>query len=443
MTIGYTSAIGSHVGMVRANNQDSGYAGAKLFLVADGMGGHAGGDVASALVTRAIARLDIDATTTDEHSDTAPSDPATGDAAISNTQSEQPKKVAGRLAEALIQANNMLRNTVGERPELSGLGTTFCGFMTVGEKLALAHIGDSRLYLLRNEKMRQITTDHTFVQRLVDSGRITEEEAKTHPRRSVLMRVLGDVDSSPEIDTEVLTTEPGDVWLLCSDGLCGYVEESDIEKILRRRNTLQGAVNELIDRALFFGAPDNVTVVLVEAHDDPLHQLETGAARFAGSAETTTETGTVSAPSTAKIRLLGRTRRSLRRTTPVAESHFEPRVDEYLAELIAETRRRNRRRRLLWALGLLSVVAILLGGAALGYQWTQTRYFVGTDGETVIIYRGVQQHIGSFPLHSIAERTDIPLTALDGLERNQIRRSLNAESLEAAREIVARLGVEE
>ena len=445
MTVGYASAIGSHVGMVRSNNQDSGYAGNRLFLVADGMGGHAGGDVASALTTRAISKLDEFA------KDGGEDQPASGDGepgTISTAANptptgipSSPEAAAKMLADALLKANRMLRATVGERPELSGLGTTFSGFLTMGDQLALAHIGDSRLYLLRDGTMKQITKDHTFVQRLVDSGRITEEEAKTHPRRSVLMRVLGDVDSNPDIDTDVLDTQPGDVWLLCSDGLCGYVEEEDIEKILLRRHSLQDAVDSLIDKALSFGAPDNVTVVLVETQPGPASNTEPGTPRFAGSAATTTDTGTVRETGTARIRLMPR-RRVVRRAQPVEESHFEPRVDEYLNELIAETKRRNRRRRLLWTLGLLGVIALICGGVALAYEWTQTRYFVGTDGDTVIIYQGVQQGIGSLALHSVAEDTGIPLTALDGLERRQIERTLSASSLDEARDIVTRLGVD-
>lgn len=436
MTVGYTSAIGSHVGMVRSNNQDSGYAGNTLFLVADGMGGHAGGDVASALTTRAIARLDVQPTPGVEATEVSPDTLA---ADTSNQAPPQdPNATAQRLADALLQANRMLRATVGDRPELAGMGTTFTGFITVGDQLSLAHIGDSRLYLVRDGKMSQITKDHTFVQRLVDSGRITEEEAKTHPRRSVLMRVLGDVDSSPNIDTEVLDTRPGDLWLLCSDGLCGYVEEDDIEKIVLRRSSLQNAVDALIDKALSFGAPDNVTAVLVETEQGPASNYEAGAPRFVGSAATEPELESES--STARVRLLNR-RRVVRRAQPVAESHFEPRVDEYLNELIAETKRRNRRRRLFWALGLIAVVAVLFSGILLGYQWTQTRYFVGTDGQSVIIYRGVQQDIGSFSLYSVAEDTDIPMSALGGLERRQVERTLGAASLEEARDIVTRLGV--
>ena len=122
------------------------------------------------------------------------------------------------------------------------------------------------------------------------------------------------------------------------------------------------------------------------------------------------------------------------------ESHFEPRVDEYLAELLAETKRRNWRRRLLWLLGALGVIIALGGAAVFGYQWTQTRYFVGTNGETVIIYRGVQQDLGSISLHSEAEDTGIPLDQLDGLEQRQVERTLSANSLDEAREIVLRLG---
>ena len=434
----YASAIGSHVGMVRSNNQDSGYAGFRLFLVADGMGGHAGGDVASALTAQAMSKVDAPlAKRRRTDADGAPVADATAPIDVVSPALEDPQQAAKLLRDHLLKTNRMLRSTVGDRPELAGMGTTFSGFLTVGDELALAHIGDSRLYLLRDDKLTQITKDHTFVQRLVDSGRITEEEAKTHPRRSVLMRVLGDVESMPEIDTSVLETQPGDVWLLCSDGLCGYVEDDDIERILRRRTSLQGAVDGLIDKSLAHGAPDNVTVVLVETLAEP-DQSEPAGPRFAGSAAQ--EVQDTEPVSTARTRILSR-RRIVRRAQPVAESHFEPRVDEYLKELIAETKRRNRRRRVLGVLALLALIGAIAGALAIGYQWTQTRYYVGTDGETVIIYRGVQQNIIGFPLSSVAEDTEIPLSSLDGLEQRQVQRTLSAGSITEARDIVTRLGV--
>ena len=189
MAIVSQSAAASHVGKIRSNNQDSGYAGHTLFVVADGMGGHAGGDVASAIATKRIIEAD------------------------KPYLSAQDAEFA--LQAALIAANSQLAETVFEHAELTGMGTTVSALIVLEDQVAIAHIGDSRIYLMRDGELAQITTDHTFVQRLVDSGRITEQEAKVHPRRSVLMRVLGDVESAPEIDTSILVTRTGDRWLIC------------------------------------------------------------------------------------------------------------------------------------------------------------------------------------------------------------------------------------
>ena len=232
------SAAVSHVGKIRANNQDSAYAGSYLFVVADGMGGHAGGDVASAIAIRRIS--EVDQKFTSAH-----------DAVFA-------------LQSSLIAANALLAETVFEHNELTGMGTTVSGLVRVDNQIAMAHIGDSRVYRFRGAKLEQISTDHTFVQRLVDSGRITPEEAAIHPRRSVLMRVLGDVDAAPEIDTEVFDTAPGDRWMICSDGLSSYVSDEKIEHVLATVPASQDAAERLIKESLDQGAPDNVTVVLLD-----------------------------------------------------------------------------------------------------------------------------------------------------------------------------------
>src|SRR5438067_3457523 len=207
MTIVTAGAAVSHVGRVRSNNQDSGYAGVQLFVVADGMGGHAGGDVASAIAVNRIAQTDrLDFAT--------------------------PQEAEFALQASLVAANQLINEAVYEHPELTGMGTTVSALVRVGDAVATAHIGDSRIYLLRDGELSQITNDHTFVQRLVDSGRITPEEALVHPRRSVLMRVLGDIDQAPEIDTSIVTTVKGDRWMLCSDGLSSYVTEDRIRSVL-------------------------------------------------------------------------------------------------------------------------------------------------------------------------------------------------------------------
>lgn len=417
MALSYKSVIASHVGMIRANNQDSGFAGSRLFMVADGMGGHAGGDVASALTTRDVASIDTETF-------------------------ESPREAADALEQRLLEANRMLSRTVMTKQELAGMGTTFCGFLAYGDQLALAHIGDSRLYRFRDGKLKQITKDHTFVQRLVDSGRITEEEAATHPRRSVLMRVLGDVDSAPDVDTEVLDSLPDDLWLLCSDGLCGYVEDDIIERILVERTSLDDAVNSLIDVTLSHGAPDNVTVALIEAQADPL-DVDPGP-RFVGSAAKDHPDGV--SQDTRPIRRFSKfsaTSRRVKKMQPVEEAHFEPRVDEYLAELVAETKRQNRNRQILTLAALLLAIGAIASLLFVGYQWTQTQYFVGTNGDTVVIFQGVQPQVGSISLSSEAEDTMIPIDKLTPYQRSQVEKTINASSLDDARNIVIRLGGED
>ncbi|WGD37364.1 Stp1/IreP family PP2C-type Ser/Thr phosphatase [Lysinibacter sp. HNR] len=406
MTVFFSTAASSHVGMVRANNQDSGYSGQHMFVVADGMGGHAGGDVASALTIKKITDLD--------------------------REFDKPEEATESFREKLLDVNKVLSETVYEHPELAGMGTTVSGLIAVGDQLALGHIGDSRIYLLRGGELSQITEDHTFVQRLVESGRITEEEAKTHPRRSVLMRVLGDVDSSPEIDTMVFTAQPDDVWLLCSDGLSSYVSNDEMYDILVNRISLESAVDKLIEKSLVHGAPDNVTAILVEAHGTPQPPLET---KMVGAAALPIAYG----ESDAEIVQPGGWLRGGRRIAPVPESHFEPGGDEYLDEIIAESKRRVRQRRLFWFLSMLLVLIVLVSSAFIAYQWTQTRFFVGTNGSTVIIYRGVQQDIGPISLSSVYEDTGIPVKDLGQFDQQRLTETISADSLENARKIVTRL----
>src|SRR5690606_20730010 len=216
----------------------------QLFVVADGMGGHAGGDVASAIAIKRV--IEADKPFTSAH-----------DAEFA-------------LRSALLAANSLLAETVFEHPELTGMGTTVSAIMRLNDKVVLAHIGDSRVYRYRDGVLEQISADHTFVQRLVDSGRITPEEAAVHPRRSVLMRVLGDIDASPDIDTAVLDTQPGDRWLLCSDGLSSYVSDEKIANILKSTAGTEAVANRLVRESLDQGAPDNVTVVVVDVAEDDM-----------------------------------------------------------------------------------------------------------------------------------------------------------------------------
>jgi serine/threonine protein phosphatase PrpC len=402
------SAAISHVGKIRSNNQDSGYAGRHLFVVADGMGGHAGGDVASAIAIKRITEVDDQEFTSALDAEFA-------------------------LQTALLAANQRLAETVFDHSELTGMGTTVSGLLRVGDEVALAHIGDSRIYLFRDGHLKQITQDHTFVQRLVDSGRITPEEAAVHPRRSVLMRVLGDVDAAPEIDTTVLSVQPGDRWMICSDGLSSYVGEERIGAVLADEDDAERASERLIKESLDQGAPDNVTVVIMDVDDSGSSAHEPP--RIVGSAALPLQFET---DTRRNVRLPSLLLHPLKSIQP-DPSHFEPESEEYLHELIAEDRRRARRRRATWLVFVSLVVAAVVAGIVFGYQWTQSRYFVGEADGTVAIYQGVQQDIGPISMSSVYQQTTVDLDDLPAYQRDSVEGTINAESLDDARRIVDRL----
>ncbi|ROS58137.1 protein phosphatase [Frigoribacterium sp. PhB160] len=403
------SAALSDVGKIRSNNQDSGYAGTRLFVVADGMGGHAGGDVASAIAIRRIRETDRQYT-------------SPGDAEFA-------------LQSSLIAANQLLAETVFEHQELTGMGTTVSAMLRVGDSMAIAHIGDSRIYLWREEELSQITSDHTFVQRLVDSGRITPEEAAVHPRRSVLMRVLGDVDAAPEIDTATLGTQPGDRWLICSDGLSSYLAEDRIKKALGAGLDADETARRLVKETLDHGAPDNVTVVVVDVDETGDSAVEPPVTVGSASVPLTFEAEAGRKP----LRLPTILLHPLKVASTPEDSHFEPESDEYLAELIAEDRRRRRRRRVTWLVALVVAVGALVAGLVLAYQWTQDHYYVGEDGGTVVIYRGVQQSLGPITLSEVFEQTDLQVADLPNYTQQTVSDTINADSLRDARAIVERL----
>ncbi|MFM9919432.1 Stp1/IreP family PP2C-type Ser/Thr phosphatase [Lacisediminihabitans sp. H27-G8] len=407
-TSGKSTAV-SHVGKIRANNQDSGYAGTQLFVVADGMGGHAGGDVASAIALKRVMEADR------QYASAADAEFA--------------------LQSALSAANTMLAETVFEHPELTGMGTTVSAILRSGSQVAIAHIGDSRIYLLRDGTLKQITADHTFVQRLVDSGRITPEEAAVHPRRSVLMRVLGDVDATPEIDTTVFDVLPGDRWMLCSDGLSSYVSDDKIEHTLTTQAVVRDAADRLVKESLDQGAPDNVTVVIVDI--DETGESASSPVMIVGSAASplTFEGESGRRP----LRLPTLLLHPLKSTQAHEDSHFEPESDEYLDELILEDRRRARRRRITWLVGIIVIVALLASALFVGYRWSQSLYYVGADGQTVAIYRGIQQDLGPITLHSIYSETSVRLEDLPSYTRKTVVDTISASDLADAKAIIKRL----
>jgi protein phosphatase len=408
-TISYAA---SDIGKHRSSNQDSGYAGYQLFFVADGMGGHAGGDIASAISSQRIA--------------------------LTDSRYESVEEAIESLKNGVLEANGMLSSTVQEHPELEGMGTTFSGLLLHGTQLISAHIGDSRIYRARDGEVTQITHDHTFVQKLVDMGRITPEEALVHPRRSVLMRVLGDVSGEPELDIAVHDALAGDRWLLCSDGLSGVVPENVMDRILTSKIPTEEVAELLVGEALEFGAPDNVTVVIIDIVRPATKVDFEPSAHFVGSAANEV---VIEERKGGKILRLFSPRSLLELLqTPEDPSQYAPESEELLNKILLETRRKIRWRSVRIIASWLLVAGLLAGMGFVAYQYTQTRYYVDVYQGQVTIFQGIRESLGPLNFSKPYRVTEIMFDDLSPFQQTLLERSISAESLEDAERIVQQLG---
>ncbi|WP_368388050.1 PP2C family serine/threonine-protein phosphatase [Schaalia turicensis] len=372
--IEFRCAARSDVGLVRSNNQDSGYAGPNLLVLADGMGGPAGGDIASSVAIAHLVPLD---------SDSYPAD-----------------KMLPLLREALMDAHDELSDRSRRDKDLEGLGTTCIALMRSGNKLAMVHIGDSRAYVLRGEALTQVTTDHSFVQYLVESGQITPEEAEHHPNKNVVLRVLGDSQADVTPDETIREAVVGDRWLLCSDGLSGVVSPETLGAVLAEIDDPGECAEELIRLALRAGGPDNITCVVADIVEPGSYPV--GPPQIVGAAAIDRHAASRGGEGAA-----GRAA-ALRKQRRLA-------IDEDDGE--DQTKRRA------WFAPLLGlVVAVLLGvGGWLGWSWTQSQYYViGQDGY-VVIYQGIPQSLGPWKFSHAAEVTDLSLAELTDADRQRLQ----------------------
>jgi protein phosphatase len=411
MSIKTLSYAASDIGKHRSSNQDSGYAGYQLYFVADGMGGHAGGDIASAITSQRVALTDARYDSIDEAIET--------------------------LRKGILEANGMLAATVSEHPELEGMGTTFSGMLVQGNQIITAHIGDSRIYLVRDGEVRQITTDHTFVQRLVEMGRISAEEALVHPRRSVLMRVLGDVVGEPEVDIALFDAVAGDRWMICSDGLSGVVPDEVMERILTSNISPDEAAELLVGEALEFGAPDNVTVVITDVVRASVQTDYEPYAHFVGSAAS--EVVIEERRGSKILKLLNPLSLLELLQTPEDPTEYQPESEEALEKILAETKRKIR-----WRTARTITAWVLIGLAAAGvgylaYAYTQTRYYVAEFEGQVTIFQGIREQLGPFKFSSPYQVSEISTDELSPFQQELISRSISAESLEDAERILSQL----
>ena len=401
----------SDVGRVRKDNQDSGYASENLLVIADGVGGAARGDVASSTAVQILRRLD------------AP----------------PPKDLLEAVAGAIHRAHDRIAELVDEDPELEGTSTTVTAALFDGRRVGIGHVGDSRGYLLRDGELSQLTKDHTFVQSLIDEGRITEEESRTHPHRNLILRA---VDGVHETDPDLFTIElvAGDRLLLCSDGCSGVLDNGRLADILGT-GTVDYAVVELVRASLEAGSSDNITCVVADVVDvdapvdaETMASTATGPMLVGAAAEQPRRAG-----ATSKSFFRGHRGGDTGELEPVPglETESAP-VDPEELRYAPRPPRRFAWLRRIAILIALAVVLALAGTAA--YSWTQKQYYVAADGPRVAIYQGIDAAVPGMTLSKLYQPSKITLAALPAYRAAQVRDGISADDLADARNIVANIG---
>lgn len=394
MSIQLRYAARSHVGLVRKNNQDSGYAGPHLLVLADGMGGPAGGDIASSVAVAHLAPLDQDSHAADD--------------------------LLNLLRAAIQEAHQELVELSESYEELAGLGTTCVAILRSGNKMGMVHIGDSRAYLLRDADLTQVTTDHSFVQYLVETGEITPEEAAHHPKRSVLLRVLGDSKGEVTLDESMRAAVMGDRWMLCSDGLSGVVSAETIGDVLRSEPNPEACCEQLVALALKSGAPDNVTVVVADVVDSD-DELTPTAAQVVGAASTTPAGASIGQSTPAERAAM------LRRGKPLEETERAP---------VHDPRKLSLKAKIFTILTALVLLAALGFGTYQAYQWSQTQYFLGVKDGEVTLFQGINQSIGSWDLYHPVKKQGLRYANLAPVIQDRLDATIALQSPKEANKIL-------
>ncbi|MBA3728286.1 MAG: Stp1/IreP family PP2C-type Ser/Thr phosphatase [Actinobacteria bacterium] len=388
------------IGRSRDHNEDGYLVREPLFAVADGMGGHRGGEVASSVALESLAQL--------------------------------PKESDGllrALVDRIREANRMVLERGESDPELRGMGTTLTALVTQEQKAHVAHVGDSRAYLLRDGSLQQLTEDHSLVQRMVREGKLTPEQAGRHPQRSILTRALG-VDAEVAVDELTLPLLAGDRLLLCTDGLTGMIDPDRIHEILESERDPQAASDLLVEEANGAGGDDNITVVVVDFEDAP------GGAGGDGAVAASTQRQSMAPGDPVGAKGAGAPSAEVTGVISAAST-------EEGAEAEPAPRRRRWWRLVLWA----AVVALLIaGGLFAGRAYIRSQWYVGVAEGQVAIYRGIPTDAFGYELSGVEESTDLPAAEVLRLQPWQgLEEGITANGLADARQVVQqiRLDLEE
>ncbi len=368
----------SEIGIVRRNNEDSGFASNNLLVVADGMGGHEAGELASAATVAAVV------------------------AAVS--ESTNVEEVLELLANAVITSGEYIADVVASNREYAGMGTTMTALVLHNDRVAIAHVGDSRAYLLRDGELQQLTKDHTFVQTLVDSGEITREQAAVHPRRNLMMRAIDGIHAV-DVDLQVREARIGDRYMVCSDGVCGVINDDAIAHALSSSDPTM-AVTAIIDAVIDAGAPDNITVVIGDVIN----------------ANTSTDSVIIGAAADElnHSRLPGINFPEEAQLVVSAPSLYLPPQRHWLRT------------------SLITIGIIAIGLLGSGW-WLSNQWYVGEIPQNG--YVGVYQGVPVGGLNRLIEPSMISVSSLPDFERAQVKATLDATTHADAQATLARLKV--
>jgi protein phosphatase len=370
-------AARSEIGKVRRNNEDAGYAATDLLVVADGMGGHEAGELASAATVAAVV------------------------AAASNSVGAD--EVLNQLAEAVITSGEYIADVVSGDRDLAGMGTTMTVVALRQDRIAMAHVGDSRAYVYRDGALQQMTKDHTFVQTLVDSGEITLEQAAVHPRRNLMMRAIDGIHAV-EVDLSVRETREGDRYLLCSDGLCGVIDANAISECLSQEDLTQ-AVTLLIDAAMAAGAPDNITVVVADVVNDA---LEVDAVLIGSAADSVNQS-----------------------RLPAVDFPEEGEASIQIIDRVLLEARKS------WLVPVLSTIGVIALGFVVTIWWLANQWFVGVYEKTSVV--AIFQGVPAGGMYRLVEISDIDAASLPEFERDQVYQTFESGDFENAEAAIKRL----
>ena len=384
-------AAATDVGRMRKNNEDSYLSSKPVAAVADGMGGHSAGEVASAIAIEELAALGRRGPWANETD-------ATDD-----------------LKQAILRANRRIREMAASDRKLNGMGTTLVALLEDGDMVHVANVGDSRGYLLRQGELSQVTVDHSLVLELVDDGRLSPEDAERHPQRSVITRALG-IDPEVEFDLFTYKLQVGDRLLLCSDGLSDVVEPAQIRKVLLRVRSAQRAARELVTVANDQGGPDNITVIVVDAVDD--------ATAEAGEAGGDTTADLLAGSATGALPLVGD-----------AELDGDRRAGSGRAARAAKDRSLAMHRRLQRVLIAGIVVVALAVLLVAGRSFLMSRYWVGFDGDTVAVFQGVPGNVAGIRFSRMVERSPVTRAQVPPGYAARLDDGVQADDLADARSI--------